>query len=148
MKDQRDNGELHRADPAYRRRMQVLLAITVVLGLAVLAALYFWLERQGSRVSAGDLFGYERSLRQALAGLCIVLGLAAAAFALWLYRLANATRAERRWPPSHMRTSSDMRIRYLTSADLLVVQMKLGAFALALAALALVAWAAWLLRTA
>jgi len=128
--------------------MQVVLAATVVLGIALLAALYFWLERQGARVGAGDLFGYERALRQALGGLCVLLGLGAAAFALWLFRLAAATKAERRWPPSNMRTSSDMRIRYLTSADLLVVQMKAGAFVLAIAALGLWGWAAWLVRGA
>ena len=142
--ERRDNGEYHRADPAYRRRMQRLLAITVALGLAVLAALHYWLGRLGALIAAGDLFGYERSLHQVLGATCILLGFAAAAFALWLFRLANATRAERRWPPSNMRTSSDVRIRYLTSADSLVVQMKAGAFGLALLAAALCAWAVWL----
>jgi hypothetical protein len=80
--------------------------------------------------------------------LCIALGVASAVFALWLFRLAARTRAERRWPPSAMRTSADMRIRYLTSADSLVVQMKAGAFALALAAAGMLGWGVWLLRTA
>jgi hypothetical protein len=46
-----------------------------------------------------------------------------------------------------MRTSSDVRIRYLTSADALVTQMRGGAYGLALLALALFAWGGWLLRT-
>jgi hypothetical protein len=148
LKDQRNNGELHRADPAYRRFMQIVLVVTVVAGIALLAALHFWLQRMGARIAAGDLFGYERSLHQVLGGLCIALGFASAVFALWLYRLAARTRAERRWPPSAMRTSADMRIRYLTSADSLVVQMKGGAFALALAAALMLGWGAWLLHTA
>jgi hypothetical protein len=43
-----------------------------------------------------------------------------------------------------MRTSADVRIRYLTSADSLVTQLKAGAFGLTLLAVALVSWAAWL----
>ena len=44
-----------------------------------------------------------------------------------------------------MRTSADVRIRYLTSADTLVGQLKGTAVALAMLALGLCVWAAWLL---
>ena len=148
MKDQRNNGEFHRADPAYRRLMLVVLAVTVLVGIAALAVLHAWLQRMGARVAAGDLLGYQRSLDQVLGVVCVALGIASAVFATWLYRLAARTRAERRWPPAGMRTSADMRIRYLTSADSLVVQMKAGAFALALAAAGMVGWGLWLLRPA
>jgi hypothetical protein len=47
-----------------------------------------------------------------------------------------------------MRTSADVRIRYLTSADTMVVQMKAGAFGLGLAALGLLGYGAWLMRAA
>ena len=47
-----------------------------------------------------------------------------------------------------MRTSADVRIRYLTAADGLVVQMKVGAFALALLAAGLAGWGVWLVRLA
>ena len=43
-----------------------------------------------------------------------------------------------------MRTSADVRIRYLTSADTLVTQLKAAALALGILALALCAWAIWL----
>jgi len=145
--DQRNKGEFHRADPAYRRLMLGVLAVTVVVGIAALAALHFWLQRLGARVAAGDLFGYERSLHQVLGSLCIALGVASAVFAAWLFGLAARTRAERRWPPSNMRTSADMRIRYLTSADSLVAQMKGSAFVLALAAAGMAGWGIWLLHT-
>jgi hypothetical protein len=145
LKDQRHNGEFHRADPAWRRRMQGVLAVSALLGLAAIAALYVWLSRMDARLSAGDLFAYVRALNQIMAGVCIAIGLAAAAFAAWMFRLAAATRAERRWPPSTMRTSADMQIRYLTSADALVTQMRAGAFVLAVLAIGLLAWGAWLL---
>ena len=43
-----------------------------------------------------------------------------------------------------MRTSADVRIRYLTSADSLVTQLKATAIALGVLALLLCAWAVWL----
>ena len=148
MQEQRNSGEYHKADPGWRRRMQWLLAATTVLGLASVACLYLWLSGMDAHLSAGELTSYERSLNRVLGGVCLALALAAAAFAIWMFRLAAATRAERRWPPSSMRTSADVQIRYLTSADALVTQLRAGAFALALFALGLFAWGTWLLRQA
>ena len=144
MTDQRNSGEYHKADPGWRRRMQALLALLVVAGVGLLAFLQWW----QARIARSGADGMVRALHSGLGVLCIVLGIVAAAFCAWLFRLAIATRAERRWPPSHMRTSADVRIRYLTSADSLVVQMKAGAYALGFAALALVGYGAWLLRVA
>lgn len=139
-----NNGEFHRADPAYRRQMQVWLAITVVLGVVMLVGLQWWLRKLSASAGMGDLYFYQAWLYRLLAGLCLVLGAASAGFAQWLYRMALASRAERRWPPNSMRTSADVRIRYLTSADSLVTQLKATAIALGVLALALCAWAAWL----
>ena len=147
MSDQFNKGEFHRADPAYRRQMKVLLAATVVIGLLLLVALHFWLAKLGASAARGDLFGYERWLHRLLGGLCLMLALTSAGFALWLFRISAATRTERRWPPSSLRTSADVRIRYLTSADSLVTQMRAGAFALLLLALGLGGWALWLFRS-
>ena len=141
-----NNGEFHRADPGYRRQMQVVLGITVVAGLALLAALHWWLQELGASASQGDLFGYEQWLNRLLAGLCLMLAAAAGGFSVWLFGMARATRRERRWPPSSMRTSGDVRIRYLTSADSLVSQMSAVAIALVVLALLLTAWAIWLFR--
>ena len=139
------NGEFHRADPAYRRQVQVSLTITMVLGIVALVALQLWLRKLGANARFGELGNYQEWLQRLLAGLCVVLGTAAAGFALWLFRMAQATGAERRWPPSSMRTSADVRIRYLTSADTLVTQLKASALALAVLASVLTGWAIWLL---
>ena len=139
------NGEFHRADPEYRRQVQVFLALTLVLGIVALVALQFWLRNLGANARFGDLGNYEAWLHRLLAGVCVVLGTAAAGFAFWLFRMAQATGAERRWPPSSMRTSADVRIRYLTSADTLVTQLKASALALAALATVLSGWAIWLL---
>ena len=46
-----------------------------------------------------------------------------------------------------MRTSADVRIRYLTSADSFVAQLRAGAFAIGLISVLLVAGGIWLLWT-
>jgi magnesium-transporting ATPase (P-type) len=143
--EQRHKGEFHRADPAWRRTVIVLLLVTAALGIGALVGLQYWLAGIQAK-SGGDPVAYQHALTHALAILCFVLAVVALVFAVWTWRLAVATRADRRWPPSSMRTSSDVRIRYLTSADALVSQMKVGAFALVLVALALAAWGFWLLR--
>jgi len=143
--DQGKNGEFHRADPAWRRRMQLLLAFCIVAGVGALLLLWYWLSGLATSGAAESPGGFDRPLQQALAGVCIGLGLASAAFSWWLFHLASATHAEKRWPPASMRTSSDMRIRYLSSADRLVSQMKAGAFGLALLGAGLIGWGSWLL---
>lgn len=147
MSEQRQNGEYHRADPVYRRQMQVFLALTIVVGIGALVALQFWLRKLGATAGQGDPFALANWLNRLLGGLCLLLGVTAAGFAQWMYRIAMASKAERRWPPSSMRTSADIRIRYLTSADSLVAQLRGSAIALGLLALLLIAWAAWLLWT-
>jgi len=143
-----NNGEFHRADPAYRRQMQVWLVITALLGVLLLVGLQWWLRKISVNAAMGDLSFYQAWLHRLLAGLCLVLGAASAGFAQWLYRMALASSSERRWPPNSMRTSADVRIRYLTSADSLVTQLKATALALALLALLLCTWAIWLFWTA
>ena len=142
-----NNGEFHRADPAYRRQMQVWLGITVVLGALLLVGLQWWLRRISVNADTGDLYSYQTWLHRLLAGLCLVLAVSAAVFAAWLHRTARATAQERRWPPTAMRTSADVRVRYLTSADALVAQLRGASIALALVAAFLAAWAIYLFRT-
>ena len=147
MIEQRNNGEFHRADPVYRRQMQVFLALTIVLGILGLVALQWWLRKLGASATTGGVIVYQSWLNRLLAGLCLVLGVSAAGFAQWMYRMGLASKRERRWPPSSMRTSSDVRIRYLTSADSLVTQIQATAVALSVLALVLGLWAIWLFRT-
>ena len=84
MHQQDSRGEFHRADPGYRRQMQVALAVTIVVGAAALVALQWWLGRLGARAGIGDLDTYETWLHRLLARLCLVLAAASGAFALWL----------------------------------------------------------------
>lgn len=147
MRDQDRQGEFHRADPAYRRQMQLALGLTIFVGVLALVALQWWLARLGANAGAGDLGTYETWLHRLLAGLCLVLAAAAAGFGQWLYRTARATARERRWPPTAMRTSSDVRIRWLTSADALVTQLRGAAFVLFAFAIVLAGWSAWLFRS-
>jgi hypothetical protein len=148
MNQPRQEGEIHRADPAYRRQMWTWFALTVVAGAIALFALDRWLDglREGMAVDQGVRF--EQGLHRLLAGVCLLFAAAATGFGLWLRRIAEATRRDRRWPPAAMRTSQDVRIRYLTSADALVLQFRMGAFALFALAVGLAGWAAWLLSTA
>jgi hypothetical protein len=104
MGEQDRQGEIHRADPAYRRQMQAVLAATVVLGVAGIIGLEWLLHRVASQGGASAFLAYEAWLNRLLAGLCLLLAVAAGAFALWLHGLARATAAERRWPPASMRT--------------------------------------------
>lgn len=139
-----NNGEMHRADPAYRRQMQLFLVVTLVVGVLAVVGLQLWLRKLGSHAQAGDLSTYQAWLNRLLGAVCLLIGTAAAGFALWLRRMALDSRAERRWPPSQMRTSADVRIRYLTSADTLVSQLLAAAIALGVLAVGLCGWAFWL----
>lgn len=148
MSEQRNSGDYHRADPAYQRQMKIWLAVTCVAGVLALAGLHLWLRSLSAAAAHGDISTYQASLNRLLVGLCLLLAATAAGFGQWLYRMARASKQERRWPPASMRTSADVRIRYLTSADSLVVQLKAAAFALATLAVLLSAWAVWLLKSA
>ena len=147
MNQPRQEGEIHRADPAYRRQVWAWFAFTVVAGALVLFALDRWLDalRAGMAADQGRDFG--ETLHRLIAGLCALFAIAAVAFGAWLRRLAAATHRDRRWPPSAMRTSSDIRVRYLTSADALVAQFRAGSVALFVLAVLLLAWAAWLVKS-
>jgi hypothetical protein len=148
MSQPRQEGEIHRADPAYKRQMWAWFAFTVVAGAIVLFALDRWLDTLRAGMAADQGYAFGIRLQWLTAGLCAVIAAAAIAFGAWLRRVAEATRRERRWPPSTMRTSADVRVRYLTSADSLVVQFRAGALALFALAAALLAWAGWLALTA
>jgi hypothetical protein len=145
MSQPRQEGEIHRADPAYRRQMWGWFFFTVAAGAVVLFALDRWLDalRAGAAIDQG--YALSLWLQRLTAGLCALFATAAVAFGIWLRRLAAATQRDRRWPPNAMRTSSDIRVRYLTSADALVTQFRVGATTLFVLAALLLAWGAWLL---
>lgn len=148
MTESRHSGEYHHADPAYRRLMTTWLVISVVVGGIFLIALQQWLSHLSATLGASDPYRMLVWLQRILAGICLLLAASGGGFALWIYRTAKQTRLERRWPPSAMRTTRDVRIRYLTSADALVSQLMVLAFALTLFSVIVVAFAIWLLRAA
>ena len=145
MSQSSQNGEFHRADPAHRRTMQLWLVACIVGGAALLVVLNIWLNRLASTLLHANIDAYQRWMDRLLAGLCLLLGIGMAGFGLWLQRMARQTRLERRWPPSTMKTSTDVRIRYLTSADAFVRQLQAAVWLLWFLAFALAAWAGWLL---
>jgi hypothetical protein len=145
MGNPRQEGEIHRADPAYRKQLWGWFAFSVLAGAVLLFALDRWLAGLRAGFTADQGVAFEASVRRVLACVCLLLAALAIAFGAWLQRLAAATRRDRRFPPVAMRTSQDVRVRYLTSADALVTQFRAGAFGLYAAALGLIGWAAWLL---
>jgi hypothetical protein len=145
MTEPRRNGEFHHADPAYRKRMLVFLAVTVIVGAIGLVALQYWLTQLTARLGGADPYLLQTWLQRVLAGMCLLLAASGGTFAIWIYRMAKQTRLERRWPPARMRTAQDVRIRYLTSADALVSQLMAASAVLTLVSAAIVAWAVWLL---
>jgi hypothetical protein len=147
MNPPRQEGEIHRADPAYRRWMWGCFTFAVVAGALALVALQYWLGTLRAGMAADGGQAFDLWLHRLLAGLCVLIALAAIGFGAWLRRIAEATRRDRRWPPNTMRTSADVRVRYLTSADALVTQFRGGSIALFVMAAMLLAWAAWLVRS-
>jgi hypothetical protein len=144
MNQPRQEGEIHRADPALKRQMRVWLAVTAIAGVVLLYALDRWLDSLRTNSGADQGYHLYLWLQRLTAGVCVLFATMAVAFGVWLRRLAGVTSRERRWPPSAMRTSSDIRVRYLTSVDALVNQFRAGAVVLFVLAAVLVAWAAWL----
>jgi hypothetical protein len=124
--------------------MAIWVAVTAVAGTVSLFALNRWL----ANLHAADPSLAYAWVQRILAALCLVLAVAAIVYALRLRAVAEATRRERRWPPASMRTAGDVRIRYLTSADALVTQMKVGAGTLWVLAVVLLGWGGWLLALA
>jgi hypothetical protein len=148
MTESRHSGEYHHADPAYRKLMMVWLAMSVIIGAAFLFALQLWLGHLSATVGATDPDRLLVSLQRLLAGICLLLAAATGGLAAWIYRVAKQTRLERRWPPIAMRTTKDVRIRYLTSADTLVSQLMATTIGLGLFSALLAVFALWLLRPA
>ncbi|MGH8030054.1 MAG: hypothetical protein ACREO3_08980, partial [Arenimonas sp.] len=104
MSQPRQEGEIHRADPAYRRQMLVWFAFTVVVGSLALFALDRWLDSLRAGITTDQGYAFGVWVHRLIAGLCVAFAAAAVTFGVWLRRLASATQRERRWPPSAMRT--------------------------------------------
>ena len=146
MTEPRHSGEYHHADPAYRKQMLALLAACVVIGGISLFALQQWLNHLSATVGGSDPYLMLVWLQRILAGVCLLLAAIGIGFAIYVHRIGKQVRLERRWPPSTMRTTRDVRIRYLTSADALGSQLTVLVVALVLFSLVLIGYGFWLLR--
>ncbi|MEO8160384.1 MAG: hypothetical protein ABI588_03115 [Arenimonas sp.] len=145
MSEQSNNGEFHPADPAYRRRIQLLLALVLVLVVVELVAVNTWLMHAARHLTTTEQFADRHALHYLLAVPSLLLGVFGALVAARMFRLARDTFAARRWPPNGTRSSVDVRIRYLTAAESIAVQVRAGAIALAVLSAGLLAFFAWLL---
>jgi hypothetical protein len=146
MTEPRHSGEYHQADPAYRKQMIVLLVACVVIGAIFLFALQQWLSHLTATLGGSDPYRMLVWLQRILAGVCLLLAASGIGFAVYIQRMGKQARLERRWPPSAMRTTRDVRIRYLTSADALVSQLMVLAVALVVFSVVVIGFAFWLLR--
>lgn len=138
------SGEIHRADPGYRRQMLVWLVVAILAGGIGLYALVRWLDEL--RNSTGqDPRELGIWLQRLMAGLCLLLAAGCAGLAHWLHQVAVRTFAEKRWPPKDLQTTSDMPVRYLSAADGVARQVRAGSMAFAVLAALIAGWGAWLM---
>lgn len=140
----RHDPMMHKADPAYRRILLVWLLGSALVGACLLLGLHAWLRHLETTVGRTDVDLYYHWLSRTLAGVALMFAAASLAAGIRLQRLAAASLRDRRWPPLDFRSGSDIRIRYLTSADAFIGNLKLGAYGLFALAAALALWAAWL----
>lgn len=134
-------GEVHRADPDYRRQMIIWLLAAFVSGSILLFVLVRWLGGLSSGAAGHDPAELSIRLQQLMAGLCLLLAAGLAGLAHWLHRAAGQTLQEKRWPPKDMQTTTDVPVRYLSSAEAVARQLRLGVLAFAVLAAGTAAWA-------
>lgn len=102
--------EIHRADPAYRRRSLLLLAATAGVCALALWQLHGWLQDVIAHLRISDADEVRRWLRALLTGLAAVPVVPLAFWGRGLRRLARATREEQRFPPKAWKTYRDVRV--------------------------------------
>lgn len=133
--------QVHRADPAYRRRMLALLALSVVAGAALLAGLQYWLAHLGD--DALHPLTTLQWLYIVFLGTVVALVLPLALLGLWLLRYADTIERERRYPLPGERTARDVGVREGRQAAALARRLRgLGALLWAFCAM-LLGWCVW-----
>ena len=137
------HGEIHRADPTYRRQLQISLAVCVGASLVGLVALHFWLQDLSSSIGHENPGLLELWLRRLISALGLMMSISAAAFAVWLRRIGLQASAGKRWPPADLRTAKDVPVRYLGAAEAMAQQLQLAAAVLFVFAALVAAWAIW-----
>lgn len=135
--------EIHRADPDYRKRAVLLLALTALSCVVLLLLLDAWLRGIVIQLQSSEPDTVRRWLRGLLVGLGMGLAIPAALLGTGLRRLGLASRVQGRFPPGEWKTLRDVRV--LRDKDALTWSRRTelaGNTALGLG-LALLLWAAW-----
>jgi hypothetical protein len=135
--------DIHRADPAYRTRTLLLLALTVLACTIFLLLLQAWLQRVTSQLMASDPETLRRWLRGLLAGLALLLAIPAMLIGANLQRLGKLSALEQRFPPASWKTLRDVHVIRGDGALRWAARTRtLGLASLAFGGV-LVAWALW-----
>ena len=135
--------DIHRADPVYRNRTLLLLALTVLACTVFLLLLNAWLQRVTSQLMSSDPDSMRRWLRALFVGLGMLLAVPALLIGANLRRLGIQAEQERRFPPETWKTLRDVRILRDAHAVRWAARTRaLGAIALAFGA-SLVLWSLW-----
>ncbi len=135
--------DIHRADPAYRTRTLLLLALTVLACTVFLLLLHTWLQRVSAQLMSSDPDSMRRWLRALFVGLGMLLAGPALLIGANLRRLGVQSHLERRFPPENWKTIRDVRILRDEQAVRWAARTQLlGSTALAFGA-CLVLWSLW-----
>ena len=138
------NDAVHRADPALRRQLLIVLAVSVPVAALALWGLQQWLEHLARTVGAQDPEHLALWLRRLMGGACFLVAGSLGAGAFWLQGLAADVESERRWPPRELRSSQDIAVLRGDAAAAMVRQLRIAATGLGLLATAIGLWALWL----
>jgi hypothetical protein len=137
--------DIHRADPAYRTRSLLLLALTVLACTVFLLLLHAWLQRVTAQLMSSDPDSMRRWLRALFVGLGLLLAGPALLIGANLRRLGIQANLERRFPPANWKTLRDVRILRDEHAVRWAARTRvLGAATIAFGA-CLVLWSLWVL---
>lgn len=138
------SDEIQRADPAYRRRTFVLLAVAALLALLALVAIRHWMAAHvinGSPREVAAQMSNWISISVTLCGFCLL------ALGAYAGRCSIRAARERRWPLPGTRVVRDTRVRHGDAVAPIVRWLRIAAFVtVALAALAIAS--GWLIRHA
>lgn len=133
---------VHRADPAYRRRMLVLLALAVLAGGTSLWALQLWLDGSANGDRPNPLAD-PYWLYVVFAGTSAALALPMVLLGLWLRRYARAVQAGCRHPLADERTARDMPVRAGEDAVAHARRLRRLGSLLWLLATGVIVWSLW-----
>ena len=138
------HGDIHRADPGFRQRMLILLAICVAAGGVVIALLPGWLASLRDSHAGSDPAELEQLLRMgftALALLMIAPMLLLARQALgWSQRIITADS----FPTADMKTIRDVAVLHGEAAQRVARLHRLAGNLLVWLSVAVMAWVAWI----